>query len=268
MVFAFLTIAYLLLEWSHISLLKIISNVLLLTVVIAFLWSNIASYTNVQRFPIPAVIQQGVSQSQVQDFAQRATVPFNRVLAFTKRVLSGHDVVLSVQSAGLLYIFGRLGHYFSSVGLLYLVVVLAFTVPKVYELNKKEVDNVLNSVQKQSQTYYKQYAEPYIQKIPRASTSTANTGSVTANNHTGDSADSLTSSRPTSARPTQNLQDQFAAANQGLNQGLNQAFNQGSNQPFNQGSNQPFTQGSNQPFTQGSNPPFNQGSTQGVKKFP
>jgi riboflavin kinase len=220
-VFALLTITYLLLEWSHISLLKIVSNVLLLTVVIAFLWSNIASYTNVQRFPIPAVIQQGISQAQIQDFAQRATVPTNRILAFAKRVLSGHDVVLSVQSAGLLYIFGRLGHYFSSVGLLYLVVVLAFSVPKIYELNKKEVDNVLNSVQKQSQTYYKQYAEPYIQKIPRASTSTANTGSVTANNHTGDSADSYAASRP-----PQNLQDQFAAANQGLNQ----AFNQGSNQ--------------------------------------
>lgn len=88
----------------------------------------------------------------------------------------------------------------------FVVVVLAFTVPKAYELNKKEVDNVVNSVQKQSKTYYKQYAEPYIQKIPRASTSTANTGSVTAGNHTGDAADSY------ARAPKSNLQAELNAA--------------------------------------------------------
>ena len=77
------------------------------------------------------------------------------------------------------------------------VVLLAFSLPKGYELKKDEVDNAVNSVQKQTTSYYKQYAEPYVQKIPRASTSTANTGSVTAGNHanTGDSADSFTSIR-------------------------------------------------------------------------
>lgn len=61
-------------------------------------------------------------------------------------------------------------------------------------MNKDEVDNAVSSVQKQTSSYYKQYAEPYVQKIPRASTSTANTGSVTAGNHanTGDSVDSYT----------------------------------------------------------------------------
>ena len=75
------------------------------------------------------------------------------------------------------------------------VVLLAFTLPKAYEVNKHEVDNAVNSVQKQTTSYYKQYAEPYVQKIPRASTSTANTGSVTAGNHanTGDGADSYSS---------------------------------------------------------------------------
>jgi len=47
------------------------------------------------------------------------------------------------------------------------VVLLAFSVPKAYELKKDEVDDVLNSVQKQSSSIYKQYAEPYVQKIPR-----------------------------------------------------------------------------------------------------
>lgn len=76
------------------------------------------------------------------------------------------------------------------------VVVLAFTVPKIYELKKDEVDQVVSSVHNQTKTYYKQYAEPYVQKIPRASTSTNTGGSVTAGGgarvNGGDVADSYT----------------------------------------------------------------------------
>ena len=39
------TLAYLLLEWSNISLLSIVANTLLIAVSVAFLWNNIASFT-------------------------------------------------------------------------------------------------------------------------------------------------------------------------------------------------------------------------------
>ncbi len=39
------TLAYLLLEWSHFSLLSIVANTLLIAVSVAFLWNNIASFT-------------------------------------------------------------------------------------------------------------------------------------------------------------------------------------------------------------------------------
>jgi hypothetical protein len=44
-VFAGATLAYLLLEWSHFSLLSIIANTLLIAVSVAFLWNNIANFT-------------------------------------------------------------------------------------------------------------------------------------------------------------------------------------------------------------------------------
>ena len=69
------------------------------------------------------------------------------------------------------------------------VVVLAFVLPKAYELKKDEVDQVVTTVHKQTSSYYMQYAEPYVQKIPRASTSTAGTGSKV---NGGDVADSYT----------------------------------------------------------------------------
>lgn len=191
-VLAGITLAYILLEWSNLSLLKIVSHSLLAVVTLSFLWSNIANFTNKAGVPIPAFVRNGVSESQVRQFAETAVGPINRILAFVKRILSGQEVVLSIQVALALYIFGRLGGVFTSLALVYTVVLLAFSVPKAYEMKKDEVDDVLNSVQKQSTSIYKQYAEPYVQRIPRASTSTANTGSVTAGNHanSADVADS------------------------------------------------------------------------------
>ena len=40
------TLAYLLLEWSHFSLLSIAANTLLVAVSVAFLWNNIANFTS------------------------------------------------------------------------------------------------------------------------------------------------------------------------------------------------------------------------------
>ena len=73
------------------------------------------------------------------------------------------------------------------------MVVLAFVVPKAYELRKDEIDAAVSHAHKQTTSYYKQYAEPYVKQIPRASTST-NTGSVTAPSKAngGDVADSYT----------------------------------------------------------------------------
>ena len=44
-VFVGLTLLYLLLEWSGLSLLTIISNTLLALISIAFIWSNVAKFT-------------------------------------------------------------------------------------------------------------------------------------------------------------------------------------------------------------------------------
>ena len=45
-VFTGITVAYLILEWSHLSLLRIVAHTLLAGVTIAFLWNNVAHFTN------------------------------------------------------------------------------------------------------------------------------------------------------------------------------------------------------------------------------
>lgn len=49
-------------------------------------------------------------------------------------------------------------------------VVLAFSLPKIYELRKPEVDALASRAAAQGQAHYKKFVEPYVSKIPRAST--------------------------------------------------------------------------------------------------
>ncbi|DBB08060.1 TPA: hypothetical protein ACH3X3_008263 [Trebouxia sp. C0006] len=152
-VFAGITLLYLLLEWSRFSLLTLIANVLLFLVVLTFLWNNLAQFINKPGVPIPAILQHGISDSQSKSYAQDLTSGINQLLGFTRRLILGKEVVLTVQvgpvSAGLcllsafelavfctmttqvqwvwlitqvavvLYIVAKIGNYFSTLGLGY-----------------------------------------------------------------------------------------------------------------------------------------------------
>jgi hypothetical protein len=107
--------------------------------------------------------------------AEQARTVVNKLLAFTYRLLKGKEVVLTVQAALALWIFGKTGGWFTTVGLVYTVVFLAFTVPKVYELKKDEIDGLLRKAHKETTTHYNKYVDPYVKKIPRASNSTNKT---------------------------------------------------------------------------------------------
>lgn len=53
------------------------------------------------------------------------------------------------------------------------VIVLLFTLPKIYELRKPELDSAASQVVSKTKQSYSQYAAPYINKIPKASTATS-----------------------------------------------------------------------------------------------
>ena len=60
------------------------------------------------------------------------------------------------------------------------VVVLAFTVPKIYELKKDDIDSAVSSAHHHGKVHYNKYVEPYVNKIPRASTSSTSANTPTA----------------------------------------------------------------------------------------
>ncbi|KAK9827607.1 hypothetical protein WJX81_005741 [Elliptochloris bilobata] len=174
-VFVGITLLYILLQWTGLSLLTIVANSLLILVSCSFLWNNVASFAGRPGVWVPETFRSGVSESQVKSYAEMATIYLNKALGFMNRVITGKEVVLSGQVALALFVVGKVGAWFTSLGLLYIVVLLACTIPKAYELRKDEIDRAFNKAHHHGKENYNKYVEPYLNKIPRASTSTSTT---------------------------------------------------------------------------------------------
>ena len=111
-VFAGISLLYILLEWTGLSLLTIIANSLLVLVSLSFLWNNIASFAgrygtwqgqhcsigtkcrfhllNAPRrsrpgVPVPETFRSGVSERQVKSYAEFATIYLNKALGMLQR---------------------------------------------------------------------------------------------------------------------------------------------------------------------------------------
>ena len=61
------------------------------------------------------------------------------------------------------------------------MVVLAFVLPKVYEMRKEDIDRTFYTVSNETQKTYNTYVDPYVKKLPRGSTATSSSaGNSTA----------------------------------------------------------------------------------------
>lgn len=99
--------------------------------------------------PVPEVLKRGVTEQEVQAVAQRGTVLINRVLGFLKRVLHLTDPIATGQTAAALYTVARIAGLVSPVTLAFVLVLLAFTLPKIYELRKPQIDDAVATLKVQ-----------------------------------------------------------------------------------------------------------------------
>jgi Reticulon len=135
-----------------------------------FLYNNIASFTNRPPLPLPRFLKEGVSESDVRTYADRATTFINKGLGYAYRLANGREPALTGAAAGALYFVARLASTFSLLGLAYMAVLAAFSVPKVYELKKDEIDAAIDKIRSQATSAYDKYGAVVVNRIPRAAT--------------------------------------------------------------------------------------------------
>lgn len=166
------TLLYILFEWRHWSVIGTASTGLAVLVATSFVWAHLAGYLNRPGPPIPHLLREGVSESQVKSLVEQYTPLVNKGLAFAYRVATGQDLVLALQVIAALFVIGKLANILSVLGWIFVVVVLAFTLPKAYEAKKDQVDAAVSKGYNQSRAFYDERVAPQVAKIPRASTAT------------------------------------------------------------------------------------------------
>jgi riboflavin kinase len=171
------TVAYILLVWSHRSLISLVSMLAAIVVATCFVWSSLAGYLNRPGPPVPRLLKEGISEGQAKQLVDSYVPMVNRALALLYRICTGRDPILAGEVVVSLIVISKLGKIFSVLTWAYLAVLVAFVAPKLYELKKPEIDDALTTGQARTKQLYDTHVAPQVAKIPRASSATPARGS-------------------------------------------------------------------------------------------
>lgn len=160
------TAAYILLGFF--SPLLLVLRGLALLVAVSLIWTIAASMLGRPGPPVPPIFTTGFSEDQWRSMTSTALPHVNQALGTTGTLLSGTKPALSAQVGGALlaasYILARI----SLLGLLYTAVVVAFSVPKLYEVRKDDADKLLSTASAKAKQLYGKVDEALLKKIPKA----------------------------------------------------------------------------------------------------
>ncbi|GIL92320.1 hypothetical protein Vretimale_19579 [Volvox reticuliferus] len=133
-----------------------------------FIWASIGHFVSRSGPPVPAMLTRGLSEEEAKRFVDAALPTVNKVLAFLGVLAAGTDFKFSL---GMVFGSYALVHLFALISpavLIYIVVVLAFSAPKVYEMNLEQIERVASLCKTKSSELIAQFKE-VVSKIPRAS---------------------------------------------------------------------------------------------------
>lgn len=119
----------------------------LATTLVCLVWALVSRALNMPgpAQHLPSVLRTGVDEATAKDVAERLRVNANRGLAVARRVAVGEELGLSLRALAALYGLGTLGRIATPLGLLFAALVALFSLPKLYELRKDDVDAGLST---------------------------------------------------------------------------------------------------------------------------
>ncbi|KAG6488481.1 reticulon-like protein B11 [Zingiber officinale] len=128
-------------ERAGYNILSVLANAVLLVVVILFFWAKSALLLN---RPLPPLPNLEVSDEVVNKVADRARVWINRVLAIGHDITIRRDRKVFLQVILSLWVVSCIGSLFNFLTLVYVGVLLAITIPAVYDKYQEDIDQKLS----------------------------------------------------------------------------------------------------------------------------
>jgi hypothetical protein len=154
-------------EYSSVS---ILCWVLILHIVLRFSYTNgsrVLADMNVigKQLRAPEPPETFVTEEQMQALVPEITAQINTTLQLGYSLLAGECTTGVLQAVAVLFVISLASRIFGTTGLFFLLFVAAFSLPKGYELKKKEVDQGIEVLKKSATDVWAKA----IQSIPKAS---------------------------------------------------------------------------------------------------
>ncbi|GJP72261.1 hypothetical protein CLOP_g3012 [Closterium sp. NIES-67] len=124
-------------ERSGFTLLTILADVLMILISLVFAWAQVSSLLNK---PGPAFPALRLSEDVVRSTALRLRDQANRALLLAHDVALGKDYMLLIKVLSTLYLISVVGGWFHFLTLVFTGVLVAFTLPLLYDRYEDQVD--------------------------------------------------------------------------------------------------------------------------------
>ncbi|XP_056160911.1 reticulon-like protein B11 [Syzygium oleosum] len=157
------TAMWFLFERAGYNLLSFAANTLFLLVLILFLWAKSAALLN---RPLPPLLDLEVSEDSVAKAADILVEWINHALSFEREITVNRNLKLSFQVTCGLGVISYIGSLFNFLTLVYIGVVLALSVPFVYDKYQDHINDKLCITHSILQKQYKRFDERVLKKIP------------------------------------------------------------------------------------------------------
>ncbi|XP_021906258.1 reticulon-like protein B5 [Carica papaya] len=159
------TAVWVLFELLEYHLLTLACHILILSLAVLFLWSNVHTFINKSRPRIPEV---HIPEEPFLQVASALRMEINWVFKILRDIASGRDLKKFLVVISSLWVMSIVGSWCNFLTLFYIIVVLLHTVPVLYEKYEDKVDSCAEKVMKEIKKQYALFDAKVLSKIPKA----------------------------------------------------------------------------------------------------
>lgn len=159
-----ITIIWVFFELLGYHLLTLLAHCLILGLAMLFLWSNASTFINKSPPRFPKV---QIPEKPVLQIASAITIEINRAFVILREIASGKDLKQFLSVIAGLWVLSILGKWYNFLTLVYIVVVLLFTLPVFYEKYDDQVDALAEKAMIEIKKQYAVFDAKVLSKVPK-----------------------------------------------------------------------------------------------------